>query len=469
MGHILSPSRNIADRNTNNFSSDQPYPSPIYAWYVVFVLMLAYVFAFLDRQILALLVQPIKQDLAISDTEMSLVLGLAFAIFYTLLGIPIGRLTDRRRRRTIIGVGITIWCVMTAACGFARNFGQLFLARVGVGVGEATLQPCAMSLLSDYFPRELRGRAISVYSMGLGVGAGLALILGGQIIAYVREVPVINVAIVGNMFSWQLVFLVIGLPGLLVAALMFTVREPQRRDKMHIIGSVDDKISMAEVMSFLLKRWRTYGTHFLGLSIMAIIGNAYLAWIPTVFIRTWGWNISEISLWYGLVVSLGGVVGVISGGWLGDNLYNRGVKDGHMRAVLIGTIVLVPAAVLVPLLPSPWLGLLLLIPHSIGSGIATACGPAALMMVTPNQLRGQVAAVYWFVISILGLTIGPTAVALITDFAFGDEGALRYALALVSAATGSFVWLLFVNLKYYRASITEAEAERWTVVKTAEA
>jgi len=133
------------------------YPSPVYSWYVVVVLTVAYMFSFLDRQILALLIEPIRQDLEITDFQISLLLGLAFGIFYTALGIPIGRLADRRSRRGIIAVGVTIWCLMTAACGLARNFSQLFLARIGVGVGEATLNPSAYSLISDYFPRQRRG------------------------------------------------------------------------------------------------------------------------------------------------------------------------------------------------------------------------------------------------------------------------------------------------------------------------
>ncbi len=439
-------------------NKEPPYPNPTYAWYVVVVLMLAYVFAFLDRQILALLVEPIKRDIGITDFQMSLLLGPAFAFFYVTLGIPIGRMADHRSRRTIIGIGVAVWSVMTAACGFAKTFVQLFVARIGVGIGEATLQPCAASVISDYFPREKRGRAISVYSMGLGIGAGLALVLGGQVIASISQGNAVTLPIVGQLFDWQVVFLVVGLPGLIVAALMFTVREPDRRDRIIVDGQAAEQLSISEVVSFLVVRWRTYGTHFLGLSIMSIIGNAYLAWIPTVFIRSWGWSIAEISLWYGLVVSVGGIVGVNLGGWMGDTLYKRGVKDGHMRAVLIGTSILVVAAVLVPLMPSPWLGLLFLIPHAIGSGIPTACGPTALMMITPNQMRAQVSAVYWFVISILGLMIGPTSVALVSDLVFGDASSIRYALALVSAVTGTFVWLLVFNLRHYRASVVEAES-----------
>lgn len=451
----------MTESHANSTIHEPPYPSLLYSWYVVIVLMLAYVFAFLDRQILALLVEPIKRDIGITDFQMSLLLGPAFAFFYVTLGIPIGRLADVRGRRTIIGIGITVWSVMTVACGIAKSFPQMLLARAGVGIGEATLQPCAAPLLSDYFPREKRGRAISVYSMGLGIGAGLALVLGGQVIASISNKPAQWLPFFGEIYNWQMVFFVVGLPGLAVAALMFTVKEPYRRDRITIAGMDSDKVPIRQVISFLLARWKTYGTHFLGLSIMSIIGNAYLAWLPTVFIRTWGWGIAEISLWYGLVVSIGGITGVTLGGWVGDTLYKRGVKDGHMRVVLWGTSILVIAAILVPLMPTPWLGLLFIIPHAIGSGIPTAGGPTALMMITPNQIRAQVSAIYWFVISILGLMIGPTSVALVSELFFDGPADIRYALSLVSAVIGSFIWILVINLKYYKKSVIEAD--KWTV------
>ena len=282
----------MSDTTSANSGQESPYPNPTYAWYVVVMLMLAYVFAFLDRQILALLVEPIRRDIGVTDFQMSLLLGPAFAFFYVTLGIPIGRIPDHRSRRTIIGIGVAVWSVMTAACGLAKSFTQLFIARIGVGIGEATLQPCAASMISDYFPREKRGRAISVYSMGLGIGAGLALVLGGQVIASISQGEAVSLPLVGDLLGWQVVFLVVGLPGLIVAVLMFTVKEPYRRDRITIDGQDTQQLSIRDVIGFLITRWRTYGTHFLGLSIMSIIGNAYLAWIPTVFIRSWDWGIA---------------------------------------------------------------------------------------------------------------------------------------------------------------------------------
>src|SRR5688572_3708838 len=211
---------------------DDACPPATYSWYVVGVLTVTYTVSFIDRQIMALMIEPIRRDLGITDTQVSLLIGLAFAVFYTLLGVPIARLADRYSRRAIIAAGITVWCLMTAACGLARNYAQLFLARVGVGVGEAALSPSALSMLSDYFPKETRGRAIAVYNTGISLGTGLAMIVGGQVIAHVMAAPPVRVPGIGELFSWQTVFLVVGLPGLVMAALMATVKEPSRRERL---------------------------------------------------------------------------------------------------------------------------------------------------------------------------------------------------------------------------------------------
>jgi MFS family permease len=433
------------------------YPSPTYAWYVVVVLTLAYMVAFIDRQILALLVEPIRKDLGISDFQMSWLLGLAFALFYTVLGLPIGRLADRYSRRTIIGIGIALWSVMTAACGLTRTFGQLFIARMGVGVGEATLGPSALSLISDYFPRERRGRALAFYNMGISVGVGIANILGGLVIAFVSTAPPAVLPVVGELQPWQTVFLWVGLPGLVVALLMLTVREPVRRDRL-VAGAGPAGLPFAATVAFLRARWSTYTTHFLGLSVVTIIGYGFFFWIPTMFVRTWDWTIPQISLAYGLVTMVGGPVGVLASGWLADRWYARGRHDSLMRVCLYAALAFVPLSVLVPLMPTPELALLLLVPSTLGGAAVTACGSAALMMITPNEFRAQVSALYYFVINLLGLTLGPSAVAMVTDFGFGYDGALRWSLAIVCAAAGVFaLGFLAAHLPRYRAAIAEAE------------
>jgi len=412
------------------------YPAPAYAWYVATILTLAHIVSFLDRQVLALLVEPIKRDLGISDTAMSLLLGMAFAIFYTLLAIPIGRLADRRSRRGIIIAGVTAWCAMTAMCGLAKNYAQLFLARIGVGVGEATLTPSALSMLSDCFPRESRGKAIGFYNMGVSVGAGIAFLVGGQVIGLVMNAPPLELPLVGRLYAWQTAFLVVGLPGLLIAALMFTVREPARRGRMQISGGgpANEQLTIRQTLGFLRQRWKTYGGLALTVAGTTILGYGFLSWLTAMFIRTWEWSVPDISFWLGLILIIAGPIGVNGGGWLADYWFRRGRKDAHIRVMILCAPVMLVFSAALPLMPSGELALLLFGPHIIGAAGITAAGGAALMVVTPNQLRAQVTAVYYFVISMAGLTLGPFSVAFFTDFVFRDEADLRYSMAIVGFA-----------------------------------
>lgn len=435
------------------------YPPAAQGWYVVVILTLAYVVSFLDRQILALLVEPIKHDLEISDFQMSLLLGLAFAIFYTFLGIPFGRMADKYSRRAIIAIGISLWCLMTAASGLARNYTQLFLARIGVGVGEASLTPSALSLISDYFPRETRGQAISFYMMGVSVGAGIAMVIGGQVIALAKP---ITLPFIGDLYAWQTVFLIVGLPGILIAFLMATIKEPKRIGKIRMAmqsGEMSEEIPLATVAKFLLERWRTYGSLFIGMSVVTILGYSYFFWIPTMFVRTWQWTIPEVSMVYGLLMLVFGPLGVNFGGWLADTLYKRGHKNGHALVTFYGALAMIPSYTLVPLMPSGEWAMVMMVPAIVSGAVITATGATSIMMIAPNQMRGQATALFYFVINLLGLTIGPSAVAYITDFVFYDEAALRYSISIVSFVAGILATLfLFYLLPHYGKSIKEAEA-----------
>ncbi len=438
------------------------YPSAGYAWYVTVVLTLAYIVSFLDRQILALLVEPIKADLGISDTQMSLLLGLAFGIFYTLMGIPIGRLADSASRRKIIAIGISVWCLMTVMCGLARNYAQLFLARIGVGVGEATLGPSALSLISDYFPPERRARPLGFYGMGVSVGAGVALLLGGQVIRLVKQSPPLTLPVVGELYAWQTVFLLVGLPGLLIALLMATVREPQRHGKMQFVdasGARSDAPSVRVAAGFLAQRWKAYAGVFLGMSGGTILGYGLLSWLPALFIRTWSWDISTVATVQGTVMLIAGPISVTLAGWLADRSYRAGRKDAHLVIFSAFSAVMMVSAVLLPLMPDGWTAAGVLFINILGSAGITALSTAALMLITPNQLRGQISAIYYFIISIFGLTVGPTSVALLTDYVFADEASLRYSLSIIGVLAGLLAVaspLLF--RRAYRKAVDAAQA-----------
>lgn len=437
-------------------------PVPAYAWYVATVLTLAHVVSFLDRQVLALLVEPIKRDLAISDTQMSLLMGAAFAIFYTVMAIPLGRMADRRKRTTIITVGVTVWCVMTAMCGLARNFLQLFLARIGVGAGEATLTPSALSILSDYFPRERLGAAVGFYNMGVSVGAGIAFLVGGQVIGFVTSSPPLTLPFIGELFAWQSVFFFVGLPGLAIAALMGTVREPARRGKIKLendTGVTRNQIPLREAIRYLADRRRTYGGLALIVSGSTILGYGFLSWITSMYLRTWDWTVPQITTGLGTVLLIAGPIGVNGAGWLADRWFKQGRKDAHLRVMMYSAPLMLISSAALPLMPTPELALLMFAPHILGAAGITAAGGAALMLITPNQLRAQTTAVYYFVISLAGLTLGPFSVAFITDFVFGDESALRYSMAIIGfMAPLLSVICAIVTLRPYQRSIVESEA-----------
>lgn len=434
------------------------YPPTAYGWYVVGVLTVTYTVSFIDRQIMALMIEPIRRDLGITDTQVSLLIGLAFAVFYTLLGVPIARLADRYSRRAIIAAGVTVWCLMTAACGLARNYAQLFLARVGVGVGEAALSPSALSMMSDYFPKKTRGRAVAVYNTGISLGTGLAMIVGGQVVAHVMQAPPVRLPGIGELFAWQTVFLIVGLPGLVMAVLMATVKEPARRERLRTADPVSH-LPLAAVAEFLGQRRRMYGSHFLGMSTVAILAYGLYAWIPTMFIRTWDWSIRDIGLAYGIVTLVAGPLAAVLAAWLGEKLTARGRQDAQMRAALISIGLGIAGAIAAALAPNPWIAVLLLLPASIGTTAATASGLSALMTVTPNQMRAQASALYYLVVNVFGLTVGPTGIAIFTDYVFRDTAALRYSIACVAVLAGiAAAIFLSYNLRQYRASYLESLA-----------
>ena len=434
---------------------DHNYPSSKSAWYAVTILTIAYVVSFLDRQLLSLVVPLVKRDLLLTDTQVSLLLGLAFALFYTTMGIPIGRLADKKSRRTIIAVGISFWCLMTAACGLAKNYMQLFLARVGVG--EATLSPSSLSMIGDYFPKEKRGKALGLFNIGVSVGAGIAYIIGGQIMAYVATRDNISLPIIGEIYPWQALFIMVGLPGLVVAALMMTVKEPERSEKIELKsdeGNVTDEVSIKETINFIWERKSAYGWLFLSMACSVLIGYAFLSWMPTMYDRTYGIDFGTITMWLGIAFLISGPVGAIGTGWLGDHVFKKYGGSAHIKLFAFTMIILTIAAALVPLMPTYQLATLMFVPQAIMAAGQTALAPLAILNITPNQLRGQVTAIYFFVISMTGYTLGPTSVALLTDYVFKDESLIAYSMAIVSLVVGIIgIFAGFMGVKPYQKYI----------------
>ncbi len=439
-------------------SLEAPWPNPRYAWYVVGVLVLAYTSSFIDRQIMSLLVGPIRADLGISDTQFSLLVGFAFAMFYSVMGLPIAYLSDHYSRRAIIGVGITTWSIMTALCGLAQSFWGLFAARVGVGVGEATLSPAAISLIADYFPKERRGLATAVYATGVYFGSGLALIIGGIVVGYVSQAGTVTVPVIGEVAPWQMTFFYVGLPGVLIALLMFSIREPVRRglkSDLATRGSVTDAFKALFV--FIRQRALTVAMVFSGFSMLGMAVIAYLVWTPAMFIRVHGWEASQIGIVLGLIVLVAGSGGILTGGWLGDYLAARGRKDAALRATLYGGVPAVPLSILAPIIPDPVLSLVVLTLALFCLTTTQALPVVALQLITPNQMRAQMSALYFFVGSLLIFSFGPTSVALLTDYLFGNDQAVHYSLSIACAIlTPIGVLIAFLSLTPYKRSVDAA-------------
>ncbi len=434
-----------------------PYPNPAYAWYTVVVLLIAYILAFVDRDVIALLVQPIKADLDIGDTQMSLLLGGAFALFYTFFGIPIAWLADRGNRRLIIFAGVFMWSLMTVACGLANSYPALFLARVGVGVGEAALNPPALSLLKDSFPPHRIGRAIGLYTAGISCGTGVGSFLSATIYPAIAAAGIVSVPLLGELAPWQYMFVLVGLPGLAVAMLILTIREPARRTT----AVASHPVSIWQSIRFVFARWRTYIVLFLALSVMAIMNYGIGYWIPEFLRRTYSLDTAQLGYWLqvrGVLLIVVGLSGVMIGGWLCDR-WSRRHDDGYVRVALLGYVLLLIGYVSVPLMPTPELAMLMMVPATLGGAIPTVAGAAAVVAIAPPNMRAQITAMYYFALNLIGLTVGPTAVALLTDYAFEAESALWKSLAIVAfvSIVIGFALLLKVRLPF-AASAREARA-----------
>ena len=434
----------MASQDTVPANETNGDPSVAYRRYVLGVLVLVYVFNFVDRQILAVLLQPIKEELGVSDTAMGVLTGLAFALFYTFAGIPIARLADRGTRRSVIAAGVALWSAMTAVSGLAQSYVHLAMARIGVGVGEAAASPPAHSLLSDYFPPSQRATAMAIYNMGANAGILMGFLLGGW---------------VGETFGWRNAFLIVGLPGLAVAALVrLTVREPPR--------GVSEGRAVAEEMPPLRDVLRTMVSQrsfrhvVLAASLFSFSGYGFSTWGPTFLIRVHGLSVGEAGFWLGIILGVFGALGTFTGGWLSDRLGERDVRN-RIRVPALGGVLAAPLMVMFLVWPDPAIALL-----AYGVAIVPALfyvGPcySLTQSLAPLRMRSQASALILFCINLLGLGVGPVAVGMANDALlpiFGDE-AIRFSLlsAAVTSLWGAVHALLAART--LEADLAAVEAE----------
>lgn len=408
-------------------AAERDWPQPARAWYVVAVLTLAYIVAVIDRQILSLLVEPVQRDLGINDTAFGLLHGAAFGLFYTLVGLPIAWLADRSSRRNLIAGGLLLWSLMTAACGLARSYAGLFLARMGVGVGEAALSPAVLSMLADLFPRERLSAAVSLYTSGAYWGTGIALIAGGAVVELVTRQPMAVLPLIGEVFSWQLTFFVVAVPGLLLLPFVWWIGEPRRRAGPATAAIADG----TGIREFLRVHGRTLVALYAGFSLLVMVMVTVFAWAPALFMRRFGWSAGEIGLAFGLVVLCAGTAGINLGGLLTDRLVRRGISDAPLRVGAISALAVSVLVVAMTQAPSAGLALAAAVLLLFAIAFPSGAGMAAVQLVVPNQLRARMTALFVLVSNLTAMLLGPPLVGVCTDYVFRDPAALDLALALV--------------------------------------
>ena len=394
------------------------------------------------------MVGPIKTDLGITDTQFSLLQGLAFALFYCTMAIPIARLADRSNRRNIVAAGIFLWSLMTALCGLARTFGQLFVARVGVGVGEASLAPAAFSMITDLFPREKVGRAVGVYQTGLFVGFGLSQILGGWLVGTLEQRPPMIFPVVGELAAWQVTLILVGLPGIVISLLCLTFREPPRH------GAVEGGVPVKDLLKFLKDNIAIYGYLTAAFCMLSLLFNAVLIWGAEYFIRIHGMSRISVGLQLGLIVGICGCFGSIFGGMYADRRHRLGDRGGTIRSAIVAAIVLLPTASITTLMPDPTISLLLYAPLLFFGSWVFPPAVMTLQLFTPPSMRAQTSAIYLFIVFLISTGFGSTSVALLTDYVFRDEMMMHYSMAVAGGTSGLlglfFLWRL---LPIYRKAM----------------
>ncbi|MBO9604235.1 MAG: MFS transporter [Novosphingobium sp.] len=440
--------------------ADSSWPPLRQAYAAAWILAIVQMCALFNNGVMTLLVESVKRDLHLSDMQMSYLLGFSVVLFYAFVGIPAARLVDRHNRKWLMTGSIALWSAATAACGLATTFWQFFAARFWIGTGESINGPLSYSLLADYFPPEKLPRGIAIYNAGMQGGAALSLMFGAAMLQFLAGMPPIVLPGIGALKDWQVVFIVTGLLGIPVGLLMMCVAEPKRRRfAANADPSAHRMVTLREVLAYLVAHRRLYGPMFLGLSLTSIHMMGLAGWTAAFYSRTYGWSPAQVGFYQGtlsLVLAVPGLLGAIL---LNDWFRKRGHADTNMRVMAIGLTIAMPFAILAPLMPSPWLALAL---FATGPAIMLIAAPSlntALQIITPNAMRGQMTAIYLFLVLALSQGLGPTWMAFLTEHVFGEEKLLRYAIATSAAilfpATAISYW---VGLKPYRERILEMRA-----------
>lgn len=415
-------------------AADAPYPPLPKAWLAAGVLAVATVFAFVDRLLLNILVDPVRQTLGITDTRVSVLQGMAFILFYLLFSLPIGWLLDRRNRRNVMIAGVLTWSVMTLACGVAGDFWTLFAARAGVGIGEACLAPAAFSMIADYFPQRLRGRAMALVVMSSTTGSGSSFLLAGAVARVVPGAGQVDLPLLGATYGWQLTFFAAGLPGLLIAALLLLVREPPRR---RAVAPAGDVLPASGLRGYMRANAAILLLLIGAAGLFAMGSNALVAWMAALYTRHYGADVAELGFTLGLINILVGLPGGLAGGFLSDWFAARAHRGGRMNVMCLGSLFCILPIALWPNAGSYHLSLVLLALCQFSFPLIIASIPSTLHAIVPSPFRGRMTAVLYLANGVMGTAMGPFVIAAATDHVFAGGGvrwSLMVLLPLIVAA-----------------------------------
>ena len=423
-----------------NLNSTTSWPKPIYAWFFTSILLFAYIISFIDRQMINYLVVPIKEDMGLTDFEISFIQGWGFVLAYIIFSIPFGRIVDKVNRVRVLIGGIIIWSVATAACGFSKNSWQLVLSRSGVGAGEAALTPASWSIISDLFPIEKRSFPMSIYLMGPYIGQGLSLLFGAQILRIYNEPVTLFESIIVQ--PWQIIFLIIAIPGVILGLLMFALKDPVRKEVL-VSEKEEGKDSIKEVFAYVINNIGAYMPLLIGSAFIVVLLYGVQSWVPTFLHRIHGWEHTRIGDQYGLVALFAGSLGVISGPMVEKYLTKLNFNAATIIVCIITAVALTIIGPITFLSLSSEIVLIGIFITSFFITLPLALFATSLQNITPNQYRGVVSGLYVFTVNITGYGLGPMVVAFFTDKVFKNEMAIDLSMAAMFLICGPISFFIF--------------------------
>ena len=435
------------------------WPSARGAYYTAFMLALAVAFAEIDRTAMQLLVKPIKDTYHLSDSSMGFLLGPAFALLYAALGLTTAWLIDFYNRKSVLAIALALWSAASVFCGLAQNFVQITIARLFLGAAESPNGPAIFSILADSFPRRRLTRGIALMQLGITLGTGFSLIMTGVLITILMaSLPQIHLPGIGVIRWWQLVFIAIGVPGLIVAAVLaLTVKEPARQGP-----GAQTKVGMGQALAYMAQHWKVFAP-FMGSSAIGGLAFGVLTWTAAFYQRTYGWSGGQYGIRYGLLSLIATPVGLFLGAWVYERFVSQGRNDAAMRVVVVGRLIGLPAVLLMPLMPNGWLALAMSAVNLMVLGGTGACTNSILQIISPNRMRGQITAIFFLFYNLIGQGLSPWFIGLFTQFVLKDESHLRYALLVVNVLfMPASLFVLWLGMKPYArevAAIAAAETQ----------